>query len=366
MSKVLVWLSWWVDSAVTAARLLEEWHEVIAWFMKNYADESNPNCHTREDRNSALKVAKHLWIKVFTIFDFREEYQQTIIDYIVQWYQKWRTPNPDVLCNTKIKFDLFLNYGLELWCEYVATGHYARIEKQANAYSLLKWVDINKDQSYFLSWLNQYQLNHSIFPLWSMTKPQVRAYASQINLPNADRPDSQWLCFIGKVPMKEFLRLHLPIQKGPIQTVDWTVLWEHDGVWFYTVWQRQGLWLAWWPWFVIDRNTTTNTLTVQWWEASALYQSSLIATNIHRTNTIPKQWNTLSAKIRYRQEDQSCTVHFQNDDSLIVNFEQPQRAIASWQIIVFYQWDRVVGNWTIVKAVREKNNGNISKLTANS
>lgn len=351
MSKILVGLSWWVDSAVTAALLLEQWHEVVAGFMKNYADESNPNCHTREDRNSALQVAKHLWIKVFTIFDFREEYNQTIIDYIVQWYHKWWTPNPDVLCNTKIKFDLFLKYGLDMGCDAVATGHYARITIDGSDYSLLKWTDINKDQSYFLSWLNQHQLSHSIFPLWMMPKPEVRAYAQKIGLPNADRPDSQGLCFIGKIPMKEFLREHLPVQQGPIIDTDGKVLWNHDGIWFYTVWQRQGLRLAWWPWFVTRRDKASNTLIVQWWEAPDLYHSQLIATDLHRTHTTPTSWTSLMAKIRYRQNDQACTIQFQKDETLLVTFDQSQRAIASWQIIVFYQWDAVVGNATIVEAL---------------
>lgn len=351
MSKILVWLSWWVDSAVTAALLLEQWHEVIAWFMKNYADEANPHCHTRKDRDSALQVAKHLWIKVFTIFDFREEYKQTIIDYIIQGYEKWRTPNPDVLCNTKIKFDLFLKYWIQLWCKYVATGHYARNDIIQDTYSLHKWIDINKDQSYFLSWLNQYQLAHSLFPLGWMTKPQVRAYAQKRNLPNADRPDSQWLCFIGKVPMKEFLRQHLPIQKWPIVTLEWEVLWEHDGIWFYTVWQRQWLWLAGWPWFVTKRDKQTNTLTVQWGKAAALFHSSLVATNIHWTATVPSSWAILNAKIRYRQQDQQCSIRFQDWKNVLVTFDQPQRAIASGQIIVFYQWDRVVWNATIMHAV---------------
>lgn len=348
--KVLVWLSWWVDSAVTAALLIEQWYDVIAWFMKNYADESNPNCHTREDRNSALQVAKHLGIKVFTIFDFREEYQQTIIDYIVQGYKKWRTPNPDVLCNTKIKFDLFLKYWLDLWCTYVATGHYARIDHQQQTYALLKGKDANKDQSYFLSGLNQFQLAHSMFPLGTMTKSEVREYANQCWLPNAERPDSQGLCFIGKVPMKEFLHEYLPTQKGPIIDTEWTVLWEHDGIWFYTVWQRQWLGLAGWPWFVTKREKDTNTLIVQWWEAPDLFHNSLHATDLHRTDTSPSSGDKLQAKIRYRQDDQSCTIHFENNETLLVVFDHPQRAIASGQIIVFYQWESVVWNATIIEA----------------
>jgi tRNA-specific 2-thiouridylase len=256
-----------------------------------------------------------------------------------------------VLCNTKIKFDLFLQYGLELWCDYVATGHYAKISQNDWIFTLHKWVDTNKDQSYFLSWLNQHQLSHSLFPLGEMTKPKVRELAHQFKLPNADRPDSQWLCFIGKVPMKEFLRNHLPVQKWPIVDTDWNTLWEHDGIWFYTVWQRQWLGLAWWPWFVIHRNKEANTLTVQWWDAPDLFHSSLLATSTHRTHKTPLDGSSLHAKIRYRQEDQDCTIHFIWEDTIKVDFKQPQRAIASGQIIVFYAWDAVVWNATILEAV---------------
>ncbi len=350
--KVLVWLSWWVDSAVTAHLLLEQWYEVIAWFMKNYANEENPHCHTREDRNMAIKVAQHLWIKTFAIFDFREEYKETIINYIYDWYKQWYTPNPDVLCNTEVKFKLFLNAAESLWCDYVATGHYARITKDETWYHLLKWVDTNKDQSYFLSWLNQHQLEHTLYPLGWLTKPEVRKIAAWLSLPNAERKDSQWLCFIGKVPMKDFLKQTLPVEHGDIVTVEWEVLWQHEWAWFYTIWQRQWLGLWWWPWFVIRKDVTNNQVIVWREDEQLLFANSLEATNIHRVVNSPTLPYTCNAKIRYRQEDQAVTItQWDKDESLLVTFTTPQRAISSWQTVALYQWDELIGSWIITKAI---------------
>jgi len=206
--KVLVWLSGWVDSAVSAALLLEQWYEVVWWFMKNYVSDKW-NCTTFKDAEEAIKVAKFLWIELLS-FDLQKEYQERIIDYIFEWYSKWITPNPDVLCNNLIKFDVFLNKAMEQWFDYIATGHYARIRGEDWVYHLLQWIDSWKDQSYFLSGLNQYQLSKSIFPLWEMTKQQVREKAKEIWLPNAERKDSQGLCFIWNVPIRTFLMQKFP------------------------------------------------------------------------------------------------------------------------------------------------------------
>jgi tRNA-specific 2-thiouridylase len=229
--KVLVWLSGWVDSAVSAALLLDQWYEVVGWFMKNYVSDKW-NCTTFKDAEEAIKVAKFLWIELLS-FDLQKEYQERIIDYIFEWYSKWITPNPDVLCNNLIKFDVFLNKAMEQWFDYIATGHYARIttsvilnevkdlrwdtkDSSAKAsewqirYHLLQWIDSWKDQSYFLSGLNQYQLSKSIFPLWEMTKQEVREKAKEIWLPNAERKDSQGLCFIWNVPIRTFLMQKFP------------------------------------------------------------------------------------------------------------------------------------------------------------
>ena len=350
--RVLVGMSWGVDSAVSAYLLLQQWYEVIAWFMKNYADESNPNCHTREDRNMALKVSQFLGIKTFVIFDFREEYDKQIIQYIYESYQAWLTPNPDILCNTEVKFKLFLEKGLELWCDYVATWHYAQIfQREDGIYTLHKWIDDNKDQTYFLSGLNQYQLRHSIFPIWHMHKPDVRTLAQKIWLPNADRKDSQWLCFIGKVDMKTFLAQSLPKVSGNIVDTQWNILWEHDGVHFYTLGQRQWLWLSGGPRYVTHRDIQTNVLTV-WRElAPQMYTHTIYIKNIHRTSgsasSLPRSG---TVKIRYRQEDQTCVLSQDatNPDIYIITTEQKQRAATPWQTAVFYEWDVLVGSGVIV------------------
>lgn len=345
--RILLWLSGWVDSAVAAHILLQQWHEVIAGFMKNYANEDDPTCHTREDREMAMEVAKFLWITQFVTFDFVQEYHERIIQYIYDWYAAWITPNPDVLCNSLIKFDLFLEEGIKLWCDAVATGHYARVTQEESIYSLLKWIDSNKDQSYFLSWLDQEQLGRSLFPLWDLTKDEVRKIAHDIGLPNADRKDSQWLCFIGKVPIKEFLSEALPKKLGNIGDTEGKILWQHDGAHFVTIGQRTGLWLSWWPWYVIAKNIDTNEIIVSKDEKKDLMHDSLITTNIHRTSWSPPSLPlTCHAQIRYRQADQQCKVSEQWDN-LFVQFTEPQRAISPGQIVVFYDGDEVVGNGVI-------------------
>ncbi len=348
--RVLLGLSWWVDSAVAAHLLLEQGYDVVAGFMKNFADESNPHCHTREDRDMAIKVAQHLGIQTFVIFDFRKQYDEKIIQYIYETYQQGRTPNPDVLCNSEIKFKLFLEEGIKLWCEYVATGHYARVTwpDSDNQFHLLKWIDDNKDQSYFLAWLNQEQLSKSLFPLGEMTKPHVRELAEKIKLPNADRKDSQWLCFIGKVDMKEFLQQNLPVKKWVIKDSEGKVLGEHEGVHFYTIGQRQGLGLSGWPWYVIRRDIETNELIVWPDDTTALHRDSLIATDRHRLaqpQTIPFKAH---AKIRYRQEDQAVTVsQSTQENEYLLTFDQPQRAISSGQTVAVYDGDELIASGII-------------------
>jgi tRNA-specific 2-thiouridylase len=284
-----------------------------------------------------------LGIKTFVIFDFREEYHRAIISYIYETYKQWLTPNPDILCNTLVKFKLFLEEWKRLGCDMVATGHYARITQDDAWYHLHKGKDENKDQSYFLSWLNQNQLASSLFPLGELTKPKVREIAKEIWLPNADRKDSQWLCFIGKVSMKDFLKDALPVTTGTIVDEDWNTLGEHEWVWFYTIWQRQWLWLPGWPWYVIRRDITTNTLVVWSQDTQLLLNTHLTAKQRHRVWwTPPSLPFTSNAKIRYRQQDQSCHVSQYTNDVLEVVFDQEQRAISPWQTIALYQWDELI------------------------
>ncbi len=364
-SKVLVWMSGGVDSAVSAYLLMQQWYEVIAWFMKNYADETNPNCQTKQDRDMAIKVSQHLGITTFVIFDFRKQYHEKIVQYIYDGYKSGITPNPDILCNSEIKFKLFLEEAKKLWCDYIATGHYARITHDESWYHLLKGVDANKDQSYFLAWLNQDQLAHSLFPIGHLTKPEVREIATQAWLPNADRKDSQGLCFIGKVRIKDFLNKELPKIPGKIVDTSWHILGTHDGVYFYTIWQREGIGIpGWWtPYYVLQKDLEHNLLIVGTEDQAELFGNDLITTNRHRigkTYDLPLQAH---AKIRYRQEDQTVILAHNantptNDtknkksisskaEHIHIHFETPQRAISSGQTVAVYQWDELIGSGII-------------------
>jgi len=361
--RVLVGLSWGVDSAVSAYLLKEQGYEVVAGFMKNYADESNPNCHTREDRNEAIRVAQYLGIQDFMIFDFREAYNERIINYIYQWYKAWITPNPDILCNNLVKFDLFLKKALAYGFDYIATGHYARISsvtssetrsigniEQNNSYTsrpssskwqeyqLLRWIDHNKDQSYFLSGLNQYQLSKSLFPVGELTKPEVRAIAEKIWLPNADRKDSQGLCFIGNIPMRDFLKNKLPVQKGDIILDHTKKVGEHDGAWFWTVWQSRGLDLN-IKAYVTSIDVKNNVVHVSHERNDPqLLQDQAVC---HSWHWIGDEWKleskNITVKIRYRQDPPVAAnlVPWVNN-SMIVQFAQAQWWIAPGQSIVAY------------------------------
>ena len=380
--KVLVWLSGWVDSAVSAALLLEQWYEVVWWFMKNYVSDKW-NCTTFKDAEEAIKVAKFLWIELLS-FDLQKEYQERIIDYIFEWYSKWITPNPDVLCNNLIKFDVFLNKAMEQWFDYIATGHYARIKAEQISptpslsrggqissltkegdhevvedlsswkirYHLLEWVDSWKDQSYFLSGLNQYQLSKSIFPLWEMTKQQVREKAKEIWLPNADRKDSQGLCFIWNVPIRTFLMQKFPKKEWDILDLDWKKVWTHQWAYFYTIGQKQWLWLN-FKAYVYRIDIENNILYVTDKDAEELKSKTLIAKNWHwicpdMENEILNWKKSLSGKIRYRQIPavECCLDKMGNWDMKVI-FEKEQRAVAPGQVFVAYDWDECLGNGMI-------------------
>lgn len=369
--RVLLWLSWGVDSAVSAYLLKEQGYDVVAGFMKNYADESNPNCHTREDRNEAIKVAQHLGIQDFMIFDFRAEYSERIINYIYEWYKQWITPNPDILCNNLVKFDLFLEKALAYGCDYIATGHYARVHRLCEEYNdeailqttkiaassrsretpgndevfqLLRWMDHNKDQSYFLSGLNQHQLSKSLFPIGELTKPEVRTLAEKIWLPNADRKDSQWLCFIGNIPMKEFLKQKLPVQTWDIILDHDTKVWEHEWARFFTIGQSRGLDIN-IKAYVTAIDVTNNIVHVSYErDNEQLLHSQTQCHSWHRINSRHcEEWNDkaihgITVKIRYRQDPPvSATLEiWATDTEVLVRFDEAQWGIAPGQSIVAY------------------------------
>lgn len=336
--KILIGLSGWVDSAVAAYLLKEQWHEVVWGFMKNYSEESG-TCTTREDAESAIEVAKFLGIEL-QVFDFEKEYEERILNYIFEGYSNWITPNPDILCNNLVKFDLFLDAAIKLGFDKIAMGHYARIKSELGRdstplYKLYRWRDHNKDQSYFLSWLNQYQLSKALFPLWVLEKPKVRSIAKTIWLPNADRKDSQGLCFVWNVPIKDFLMKKLPVEAWNIVDEAWNILWQHDGAWFFTIGQNR--------WLKLNHKAYVYNIDVK---NNVVYVSKDKEAPHLKTRKIQlKNWHWIAeeyplvldceAKIRYRQEVQPCRLE-KTHWKIFVIFDEEQWAVAPGQTIVVY------------------------------
>lgn len=341
MKKILVWLSGGVDSAVSAYLLKKQGYEVACGYMINFLDETNESCPTRVDLEEARKVAEYLELPFYT-FDYREEYSKRIVEYIYREYGIGHTPNPDVFCNNLIKFDLFLEEALSLGFDGIATGHYTRISE----WHLLKWIDPIKDQSYFLSRLSPFQLKHAIFPIGALHKSEVREIAKKVWLPNSERKDSQGLCFIGKVSMKEFLMRRFPKNPGNILNTEWKIIGTHEGAFSYTIGQRRGIAIGWWPALVvIKKDTRANTITVGTEDELSLFSSECTISDWIGIEIM--EWKTYNAKIRYRQWDQLCEIK-KIDHLFKIVFEKPQRAFASGQICVIYEGDRVVGSGVIV------------------
>lgn len=342
--KILVGISWWVDSAVSAYLLKQAGHDVVGGFMINYLDESDPGCSTKQDLEEFHKVVK--WLDIpYEIWDFREEYQKQILDYIYSWYLSGITPNPDVLCNNLIKFWLFLDEAMRLEFDAVATGHYARIID----WWLYRWVDDTKDQSYFLSWLTEYQLSKSIFPLGEMYKSEVRVLAKEIWLPNADRKDSQWLCFVGNIPMSQFLLDKIGPKPWYILDKDWHIVWQHNGAYLFTIWQRRGIWLPYQS-YVIDIDISANTITVWDEDNLDLFRSEVWVKNMHWIWQKPMfwvQWYRCQCKIRYRQPLQDATVFTSSDGIYKIVFDTPQKWVPNGQVGVIYNHDQVIGSGII-------------------
>lgn len=369
MKKVLIWLSWWVDSAVSAYLLKKAGYDVTAWFMINYLAPEWEYCPTKEDLEVAKQVAKFLDIPFFT-FDYRETYAEKVLKYMYEWYQKWITPNPDIMCNTEVKFKIFLEEALELGFDYIATGHYARILslkpkvkswKEKEIFHLLKWVDKDKDQSYFLAWLNQFQLSKTLFPIGNMKKTEVRKLALEIWLPNAERKDSQWICFVWKVDMIKFLEKKINPISWIVKDTSWKILWKHKWVFYYTIWQRK--WLDIWgqkePIFVVKKNIEKNEIIVGTASDLELYNDKLFVKEWHFIASYEgvgesaqimegiEGWSLKAkAKIRYRQEEQDCEIKKVSScwesTWYLVKFSKKQRAITSGQICAVYLGDELV------------------------
>tara|TARA_R110000868_G_scaffold407647_1_gene689285 strand:- start:2204 stop:3391 length:1188 start_codon:yes stop_codon:yes gene_type:complete len=394
MKRVIVGLSGGVDSSVAAYLLKEQGYEVIGLFMKNWHDDSvtiSNECPWLDDSNDAMLVADKLGIPFQTV-DLSEQYKERIVDYMFNEYKQGRTPNPDVLCNREIKFDVFMKIALELGADYVATGHYCRkgiIQKEGKEiYQLLKGLDGNKDQSYFLCQLSQEQLAKSLFPIGELTKPEVREIASTLDLVTAEKKDSQGLCFIGKVKLPDFLQQQLKPKEGHIVEVsntykeynvilpqfqtkedelaflsrkiayhleDGNIVGKHQGAHYFTKGQRKGLAVGGnaEPLFVIETDVKSNVIyTGQGKQHPGLYKNTLLVKNEDehwiRKDLALKDGDTMHvmARIRYRQPLQKATLYKVNS-GIYVEFENPQSAITEGQFVAWYLNDELVGSGVI-------------------
>ncbi|WP_027136826.1 tRNA 2-thiouridine(34) synthase MnmA [Gaetbulibacter saemankumensis] len=394
MKRVIIGLSGGVDSSVAAYLLKEQGYEVIGLFMKNWHDDSvtiSNECPWLDDSNDAMLVAEKLGIPFQTV-DLSEQYKERIVDYMFHEYERGRTPNPDVLCNREIKFDVFMKIALDLGADYVATGHYCRkgmIKKDGkDIYQLLAGVDNNKDQSYFLCQLSQEQLSKSLFPIGELTKPEVRKIATELDLVTAEKKDSQGLCFIGKVKLPDFLQQQLKPKEGFIVEIPkeqdiynstdpefqsseeklqylsrkieykqelGKIVGKHQGAHYFTKGQRKGLAVGGTvePLFVIDTNVEDNIIyTGQGKEHPGLLKKALFVHNeeLHwiREDLALEEGATMEveARIRYRQPLQKATLH-QVSNGMYVEFEENQSAITEGQFVAWYLNDELVGSGVI-------------------
>ncbi len=351
----MVGMSGGVDSSVAALLLKQQGFDVEGLFMKNWEeDDTEGGCTATADVMDAQTVCDRLDIPLHRV-NFAAEYWDHVFEYFLSEYRAGRTPNPDILCNKEIKFKAFLDYAKQLGADAIATGHYARRTQAGGSVQLLKGVDSNKDQSYFLYTLGQAQLRDACFPLGELPKSEVRRLAEAAGFENHAKKDSTGICFIGERKFAAFLERYLPAQPGDIETVDGKRLGQHRGLMYHTLGQRQGLNVGGVqgaleaPWYVIDKDLSRNVLIVgQGNDHPRLFKPTLTATQLHwvagSLPTLPLQ---CTAKIRYRQADQACEVTLLDDDTLQVNFDTPQRAIAPGQSVVFYQGEVCLGGGTI-------------------
>lgn len=353
--KVIIGMSGGVDSSVAALRLLEQGWQVEGLFMKNWEEDDEAEyCAAAEDLADAQAVADQLGIRLHTV-NFATEYWDRVFAYFLAEYRAGRTPNPDVLCNREIKFRAFLDHALGLGADYIATGHYAAIARDDQGSHLMRAVDEDKDQTYFLYMLGQRALRHSLFPLGEIPKPQVRRIAAAAGFVNARKKDSTGICFIGERRFKDFLANYLPANPGPIRTPGGQTIGEHQGLMYYTLGQRQGLGIGGVagapdePWFVVGKDLEHNILiAAQGHDNPLLFTSGLLASQLHWTlGQAPGESFHALARCRHRQPLQACHVSLQGDERMQVIFDQPQRAITPGQSVVLYHERECLGGGTI-------------------
>ncbi len=361
---VIVGMSGGVDSSVSAWRLQQEGYEVQGLFMSNWDEDEDGYCTAAQDYQDARRVCEQLGIELHKV-SFAGEYRERVFAYFLEEYRAGRTPNPDVLCNREIKFGVCFEYARRLGAEYVATGHYARVAHEPTV-RLLKGLDPQKDQSYFLHAMPGHALARTLFPIGALHKDEVRRIARDLTLPVFDKKDSTGICFIGERPFAEFLSRYLPAQPGRIESIDGTVLGEHRGLMYYTLGQRQGIGIGGRqgasedPWYVARKDLARNVLVVvQGHDHPALFATEMQVGQLTWVGgAAPDARFRCSAKVRYRQADQDCTVTLDGAQdaasaatvSATVRFDRPQRAVTPGQYAVFYQGEECLGGGVIESA----------------
>jgi tRNA-specific 2-thiouridylase len=356
----MVGLSGGVDSAVTLLLLKRLGYRVSALFMKNWEeDDENGYCAAAADLADAESVCRRLDVPLHTV-NFSFEYWENVFNEFLDGYRRGRTPNPDVLCNREVKFQVFVEHARTLGADAIATGHYARVRHDPDGTRLLKGSDAGKDQSYFLYMLSRQQLGNVLFPVGELPKSEVRRLAREAGLEPHDKKDSTGICFIGERPFREFLAHYLPPRPGGIETLEGRPVGRHEGLMFYTVGQRQGLGIGGTPdgsgepWYVVDKDLERDVLVVaQGHDHPALLSTELVAGELHWVRGEPPPMPLrCSAKIRYRQPEQACEVT-NGGDTCLVRFRTPQWAAAPGQSVVFYAGDECLGGGIIELARRK-------------
>lgn len=340
-----------VDSSVAALLLQEQGYDIEGAYMKNWINEDEilGDCPWQQDIEDAAAVADKLGIP-FRVVNLMKDYRTRIVDYLLDGYQSGITPNPDVMCNREIKFGVFLDYALENGFDRVATGHYARLEERPSGNSILEGVDKNKDQTYFLALMKSLQVSRALFPIGDLKKPEIRELAQKSDLPNANKKDSQGICFIGNIKMQDFLREYVPDKPGPIfRAEDDTLLGEHKGLHYFTIGQRKGIGI---PsntdhqnYVVVGKDQDRNALLISFesHQAPGLYSSGCKISNLSFIGPTLDTESNIEAKVRYRDPRVSIKYSPTSDDTVEITFDDPQRALALGQVIALYDGERLLG-----------------------
>ncbi|MFT4810865.1 MAG: tRNA-specific 2-thiouridylase [Paraglaciecola sp.] len=359
--KVVVGMSGGVDSSVSAYLLKQQGFQVEGLFMKNWEEDDNDEyCAAAEDLKDAQAVSDKLGITLHTI-NFAAEYWDNVFEYFLEEYKAGRTPNPDIMCNKEIKFKAFLEFAAEeLSADYIATGHYVQRSDKTGNWQMLRGLDDNKDQSYFLYTLGEQHIAQTLFPIGHLEKPKVREIALEQDLVTHDKKDSTGICFIGERKFKDFLAQYLPAQPGEIETAEGKIIGKHDGLMYHTLGQRKGLLIGGMkeygeePWYVVDKDIERNVLIVgQGAHHPRLYSRGLLANQLHWVDRKgPQQAIRCLVKTRYRQQDIPCQITPNIDGSLLVEFDESQKAVTPGQSAVFYQNEICLGGGIIENYIR--------------